>query len=70
MKTLNYPRRAMRPHARVDTLPEKRAWCKKAVPQGVVFTRGKNLGKDAIVCGVCLTPPQINEHPSELTVED
>lgn len=70
MKTIIDPRRAMRPHPEADQMPKSCAWCKKPIPRGVVFTRGKNLGQDAIVCSKCLTPPAIGQYPSELTVED
>ncbi len=71
MKTLTYTRRAMRPHPQADSLPSGDCkWCGKEIGRGEVFTRGKDMGKDAIVCGRCLTPPAINDHPSELTVED
>lgn len=70
MKTLVNPRRAMRPHPAADHLPERCAWCSKAIPRGVVFTRGTNLGKDAIVCPDCVTPPAIGTYPNEITVED
>lgn len=70
MKTINNPRRAMRPHPEADSMPKVCAWCKKAIPRGVVFTRGKDLGQDAIICPKCLTPPRIGTFPTELTVED
>lgn len=70
MKTLVNPRRAMRPHAAADHLPERCAWCSKPIPRGVIFTRGTNLGKDAIVCSACVEPPEINQRPSEIVVED
>lgn len=70
MKTLVEPRRAMRPRPQADAMPADCAWCSKPIPRGVVFTRGKNLGKDAIVCSTCLTPPAIGTYPAELTVED
>lgn len=60
----------MRPHPEADSMPKACAWCQKNIPRGVVFTRGKNLGKDAVVCADCLTPPASGRYPSEITVED
>jgi hypothetical protein len=70
MKTINFPRRAMRPPPGKDDLPEKCAWCGNPVGRGVVFALGKDLGKVAIVCGDCLTPPKPGERPAELTSEE
>lgn len=71
MKTLVYPRRAMRPHPDLDSLPSSDCkWCGKEIGRGEIFPACKDLGHDAIVCATCLTPPAINEFPSELIVED
>lgn len=70
MKTLAYPRRAMRPHPAKDDLPPACAWCGKPIGQRVVFTRGRDMGKDAIVCPKCVEPPAVGDCPTEITVED
>ncbi|WP_020472463.1 hypothetical protein [Zavarzinella formosa] len=69
MNTLNQCRRVMRPHPSLDDMPPACAWCGNPVGRGVVCTRGKNLGKDAVVCGECLTPPPLGRVVSEMTDE-
>lgn len=69
-RILNFPRRAMRPPAEMDELPGECAWCSQKIGRGVVFSRGKHLGKDSIVCPGCLTPPKIGSDLVELMEGD
>jgi hypothetical protein len=67
METLILPRRAMRPPAGLDDMPATCAWCSAPIGRREVFTRGslpaRNAGpaEVAIVCAVCLAPPQLGE---------
>lgn len=70
MKTITLPRRVMRPHPGADSMVKACAWCNRPIGRGEVFTRGKDMGKDAIVCGECLTPPALGESPDELSTEE
>jgi hypothetical protein len=67
VKTLNYPRRALRPSEQRDDLPDGCAWCGRPILGGEVFTVGSDLGRRAGVCSGCLKPPAMGERPIELT---
>lgn len=70
MKTLVLPRRVVRPATVRSDLPTACKWCGREIPAAVAHTFGHDLGREAVVCPGCLTPPAIDERPTELTVED
>lgn len=69
MKTLTFPRRAMRPPP-PDELPRECKWCGRPIGRGEVFTVGHDLGKFVAVCGACLPPPPIGSRQLEIVLED
>jgi hypothetical protein len=66
MRTLNYPKRAMRPHPANDRFVPNCGWCNQPIGRGVPFSVGVDLGKETIVCRTCLTPPALGEFVVEL----
>jgi len=72
VKTLNHPRRAVRPHDALNDLDDRCAWCNRRLPHGALCSRGKDpvKGRTVYVCDKCLTPPAMGHYPVELTVED
>lgn len=75
MRTIAYPRRVIRPRyvpkGMEHQLPEPNCkWCGSEIEFGVPCTLGFDLGKKALICSRCVTPPVLGTMPKEITVED
>jgi hypothetical protein len=70
MRTLNLPRRVMRPEFVRSELPDQCKWCGQPIGSGEVFTVGHDLGKFVAVCRRCLAPPALGSRLLELETED